>query len=130
MEKTATQVPETEKKQCKCPFYGFSLVGEPIKVLMDSKGNQCALIIGSHSPCKMEIQQKPIDWNICPISTENIHSAIERIMDEYTIFPDKLEPEGAGDWNGIKFRQWYEYIMYGKPINPKGYEETPVIVVT
>ncbi len=56
-----------------CPFYGYSMFisGEPRQapapfVLMSSAGNQCALIVGKHSPCYMEINQLPVHWSECP----------------------------------------------------------------
>jgi hypothetical protein len=57
-----------------CPFYGRNLVsfgaapavGVPAQaILWPTYGNQCALIIGAHSPCYMEIESLPVDWRKC-----------------------------------------------------------------
>jgi hypothetical protein len=49
-----------------CPFYGKSGVAN--HVLIDTGGNQCALILESHTPCMMEVilNQEP-DWETCPL---------------------------------------------------------------
>lgn len=62
-----------------CPFYGQALwplfeqtsdggvlvPGKPF-MLVDTQGNQCALVVASHAPCQLEIEQKPIEWSDCP----------------------------------------------------------------
>ena len=57
-----------------CPFYGRQMysagmfpVQQPM-LLLDTKGNQCALVTISHMPCFMEsgMQQEP-DWKTCPL---------------------------------------------------------------
>lgn len=54
-----------------CPFYGRHLVwwGEvlslPAMTLLDSQGNQCAIVFGSLSPCYLELENKPVDWREC-----------------------------------------------------------------
>jgi len=49
-----------------CPFYGHALTpGEPF-ALFDSRGNQCALVTGSHAPCSMETRGERPDWPTCP----------------------------------------------------------------
>jgi hypothetical protein len=54
-----------------CPFYGRALFAQMIQpfrfVLLDSQGNQCAIITDSHAPCRMEIEGLPIDWKECPL---------------------------------------------------------------
>lgn len=60
-------------KTTDCPFYGRALISfviggddsVPFR-LLDSRGNQCALVICAHSPCKMEIDGQPVDWRTCP----------------------------------------------------------------
>ena len=47
-----------------CPFYGrAALLGR----FVDQFVNQCALIVGSFSPCAMELASRPVDWNDCPV---------------------------------------------------------------
>jgi hypothetical protein len=45
-----------------CPFYGKSGIGG---VLMDSLGNQCALILDAHAPCRMERAGETPNWTRC-----------------------------------------------------------------
>ena len=49
-----------------CPFYGYhlALVGRPF-VLLNSRGNQCAIVVDAFSPCYLEIEGKPVDWRVC-----------------------------------------------------------------
>lgn len=53
-----------------CPFYGralFAHMALPVKfVLLDTRGNQCAIVTDAHSPCWMEINDQPVDWTVCP----------------------------------------------------------------
>jgi len=109
---------ETGVKRYKCPFYGFGLVKES---LMDTKGNQCALFVSRHSPCRMEISNQVPDWDECPVrkNTEGIDSVVRGMIEKYKIFPHEFRPEGAKSWNGISFKQWYEHIMYETEINPQ-----------
>ena len=64
-----------------CPFYGCFPFGRTRQqshggsaitalILLPTLGNQCALIFEAHSPCKQEIEDKPIDWRICPTVRE------------------------------------------------------------
>lgn len=56
-----------------CPFYGRALftsfAGAPDRprfLLIDSRGNQCALVTDAHSPCMLEIAGQPVEWRDCP----------------------------------------------------------------
>lgn len=53
-----------------CPFYGhsmfFNIVLPPRFLLIDSGGNQCALITDAHSPCMLEINGQEVEWRLCP----------------------------------------------------------------
>jgi len=60
-------------EQPNCPFYGHQFyptrsraAKAPPFILFDSRGNQCALIVDAFSPCKLEIDGRPIDWTTCP----------------------------------------------------------------
>jgi hypothetical protein len=35
-------------------------------LLLDQKGSQCGLIETAHSPCMMEVNGQPIEWEQCP----------------------------------------------------------------
>jgi hypothetical protein len=50
-----------------CPFYGAAIAAPHgvVPVLMPSGGNQCALITGAHSPCRMEIEGDAPAWGEC-----------------------------------------------------------------
>jgi hypothetical protein len=52
-----------------CPFYGCALwKPDPFPVmLLDSHGNQCALVTLSHSPCQMELMGQVPDWRTCTL---------------------------------------------------------------
>lgn len=69
-----------------CPFYGRAIVSvqqpafpaladisgasvavRPFTLFLSTGGNQCGLITGAHSPCRMETElQRPPDWSLCP----------------------------------------------------------------
>jgi hypothetical protein len=58
-----------------CPFYGRSLrivglfsngAGTPM-ALIDTRGDQCALVELRRSPCYLEIEGRPVDWRDCRI---------------------------------------------------------------
>jgi hypothetical protein len=68
----------------RCPFYGFNCFGE---ILMDSEGNQCALMMNSISPCQMEMQDLLPDWEKCSFNIKENALAIEKMMDVCKIFP-------------------------------------------
>jgi hypothetical protein len=54
-----------------CPFYGRAIYPQvmlPLRfLLIDSQGNQCALVTDAHSPCRMEIDGLPVEWRECPL---------------------------------------------------------------
>ncbi len=92
-----------------CPFYGFNYLG---RVFMDTKGNQCALIMGRQSPCRMEVSGKIPNWYRCPLFRENV---LESFKSE-KIFPSEKIPEGVKDWTGIRFSDWTAYVLHGVPL--------------
>jgi hypothetical protein len=52
-----------------CPFYGnshFALAAHG--VLMTQHGNECALITGAFSPCRMEVGGVAPHWPSCPLN--------------------------------------------------------------
>jgi hypothetical protein len=50
-----------------CKFYGAS--GHPeFEKLLGSGGNQCALIVESFSPCRMEIAGQEVDFSRCELN--------------------------------------------------------------
>ena len=53
-----------------CPFYGryAALLGSGnFPILIDSHGNQCALITSSFAPCIREHEGLPVDWQECEL---------------------------------------------------------------
>ena len=64
------------RPECNCPFYGRHLypanskIVEPPFLLLDQRGNQCALIVTAFSPCQMEITAQPVDWRACHVVLE------------------------------------------------------------
>ena len=88
-----------------CPFYGFS------PALIDTRGNQCALIEG-HSPCKMEMREQKPSYSNCPVAGMPEAYRIIQILIEKDprIFPEELHPKDALSWDGISFRGWFNLI--------------------
>lgn len=59
-------------KEKNCPFYGrhlyFANHGPTLGfILLDSKGNQCALVNYSYAPCRMEADGQKVEWSECPL---------------------------------------------------------------
>jgi hypothetical protein len=55
-----------------CPFYGKYLYRPPPHastpfLLLDQRGNQCALVSEKYAPCYMEINGLAVDWRECPV---------------------------------------------------------------
>ncbi len=103
--------PYLQVKRHPCPFYGFNGMFGPLR---DSEGNQCALITESYSPCRMEMDGKEPDWNLCPIhqnSSEEQLGALEKFAKREKIFPDEFHPPGARSWEGIPLSDWMNYIL-------------------
>jgi len=50
-----------------CPFYGHSthFTGPRAYIMLDTQGNQCALLFSVFAPCYMEVQGLPVDWRQC-----------------------------------------------------------------
>ena len=69
-----------------CIFYGHSMYLQPNALalggapflLFPTGGNQCALVTVSHSPCRMEINQDPVEWSQCPLATDLFVSRRDR----------------------------------------------------
>ena len=106
-----SQRQETGKTRPACPFYGFSYT---MGIFTDTGGNQCALKTNRLSPCYMEISEQVPDWNRCPLKRTAPSDLMEKIA-ERRIFPNELRPEGVESWKGIRFSDWVEYIVEGKP---------------
>ncbi len=111
LRKTKSLTPNFNKPRPACPFYGF---GMPLgRVMMDTEGNQCALVRGSHSPCAMEMNGQTPDWNKC--SSEDNEALIEE-FDKMTekhlrVAPKEFWPDGKSSWKGLPFKTWKEYVM-------------------
>jgi len=100
---TETSLRVFQERKC-CPFYGFSAV-EEMKVFMDTKGNQCALVSGSFSPCKMEVDGETPDWYSCSLNTPEIRGDIDNYTDDCMVFPDELRSS-----KGISLNDWIDKI--------------------
>lgn len=85
-----------------CPFYGFHQTANVGINLIDSCGNQCALITGVFSPCRLETAGHRPDWERCGVfnipDNAEIVAGLRKVA---LIFPDEL----SGD--GIPFNEWY-----------------------
>ncbi|MDP2628647.1 MAG: hypothetical protein Q8P15_01985 [Nanoarchaeota archaeon] len=104
--------PVRKAQRYPCPFYGFSL---DLGMLTDTKGNQCALITESCSPCRMEMDGQTPSWVNCNyINNENNTNSIEKIdnaRDNIRVFPDEFYQEEMRVWTGIKFKDWIKYTL-------------------
>ncbi len=99
-----------------CPFYGFAtFLG--VGLLMDQKGNQCA-IAGGYVPCEMEIQGKTPDWRNC---AKNALISQEQLLclEKLRCAPREFWPDGQNSWGGIPFRQWEKYVMDSSTPRPR-----------
>jgi len=83
----------------KCPYYGFYLSRG---IMVDTYGNQCALIINSYSPCQMEMNKENPDWNKCSFIGNK--ERIELILAEFMVFP-------RGVSEGTRLEDWCKHIM-------------------
>lgn len=105
--------PYFEKQRPPCPFYGFGYVFNGI---LDTKGNQCALIKESHTPCQMEVQQQEPNWykcsmnNLDTLSKEELKSLKEKYKN-VRVFPLEFQPPDAKPWKGISLADWMKYIL-------------------
>jgi len=96
-----------EKERPVCPFYGFNgMFGG----LIDSRGNQCALVKKSYSPCQMELDGETPDWHNCPLNTEGAIEAHFGSMD-IRAFPKELRPSEDGGWSGVSLEDWIRHIV-------------------
>jgi hypothetical protein len=57
-----------------CWFYGYSMFVNMARdgpsypfVLIPTHGNQCGIVTGSHSPCRMKIDGLEPDMEACPL---------------------------------------------------------------
>ena len=98
--------PVMDKKRPSCPFYGFYMAPG---VLLDSEGNQCALIINSYSPCQMEMLARNPDWKKCPHNNIENKKKLE-YLSGFSVFPKEFWPEGKTSWDGMPFEDWQEYV--------------------
>jgi len=96
-------------QRTRCPFYGFNGM---FGVMMDSEGNQCALINDSYSPCQMEIQDQRPDWTRCNLLRDN--AIPEETLKNMRVFPKEFHPEGHTSWNGFTLGEWMDYVLNGK----------------
>lgn len=95
---------EKYKSRKKCPFYGFHY---EMGIMIDSSGNQCALVTESLSPCRMEYPNKrEVDWNNCPLNREQESFGLKNLLEDSIVFPDESSAP-----HGIPFREWYKIVM-------------------
>lgn len=118
-----------DKRMYKCPFYGFHMAPG---MLLDSHGNQCALIDG-YSPC-VRIPEEIPSWENCCYNNSANESKIEKIANSFKVFTDRMPKDlinppfldrvvnylskfvnkvflGRNIIEGIRFKDWQKYIM-------------------
>lgn len=103
-----------QKTRTKCPFYGFAYA---LSAMMDTQGNQCALIRDAHSPCRRQVyeNQEP-NWKECDICAEEEKPNFLKSLEDncVRVFPRELRPEGVREWAGVSFKDWHEHVVNGK----------------
>jgi hypothetical protein len=55
--------------QANCPFYGCAMIPTHATfpfMLIPTGDNRCALILGVRSPCRLDVEGKPVEWHVCP----------------------------------------------------------------
>lgn len=101
--------PYFEVERPPCPFYGFHATPN---FLVDQKGNQCALITDSYSPCQMEMGEEEPNWELCPLRRDDIE--ILRSLGESAktakAFPREFHPPKLRQWEGIPLTEWVDYV--------------------
>ena len=102
--------PVSPKSRHRCPFYGFYYGGIP-NIFMDQKGNQCALIMASHSPCQMEVTEQAPNWNMCAFNTKKNRELLENLKESSKVFPEEFFPKNRKEWDGISLGEWMRYVM-------------------
>ena len=99
--------PYFEKDRPSCPFYGFYIsVGRKFSIMMDQRGNRCALVKKRYSPCHMEMDKLKPCWNNCSSNKEKL----EELFKEISVFPDEFLPPRIKSWEGILLKDWIKYI--------------------
>lgn len=107
--------PVSSKPRYGCPFYGFFAYNG---MMMDQRGNQCAVITESYSPCHMQMKKQIPDWNKCPFNHEESQCAISKVENVCRVFPKEFHPRGQSSWRGIILKEWIKYIMSDKVKRP------------
>lgn len=104
------------KERERCPFYGFSgeCAAMGFKTFTETRGNQCALLADSHSPCQMGYKGQTVDWDKCSLNDEERRGQLELMMDQFSVCPEELWPKGKASWDGIPLRVWLVYVMSQK----------------
>ncbi len=105
--------PYIQRSRPHCPFYGFNGM---FGVLMDSEGNQCALITNVYSPCQMEMKEQTPDWFECPFNTEGHREKLAKVLNDLRVFPKEFHPPGQASWGGVSLINWIRYINDGMPM--------------
>ena len=98
--------PYFEKSRPACPFYGFHINFE---IMVDQKGNECALIKG-YTPCQMKIRKLTPCWNNCSFYSPEDIKNLKEMEEILAVFPDEFHPPKARSWKGITLKQWIQYI--------------------
>lgn len=83
---TPARTQDSQEPMPNCPFYGFYL--QPaMRIMIYQHGNQCALISGSYSPCKMDHTGRKTDWHKCPYNTPKNNATLVILADTIHVFP-------------------------------------------
>lgn len=94
----------------RCPFYGFSSPSPEMPFMMDSSGNQCALVGDSLSPCQMEMSGQTPSWEECPINQKQ-GAGIIRAMEKVRVYPGDSHPQATCSAKGMPFDEWRTQVM-------------------
>ncbi len=98
--------PYSPLERTRCPFRGFTII---LNSMVDSKGNQCALVTDSYDPCRMETAGDEPNWSECPFNMKENEVKIQEYLEKMKVFPREFHPP-AKPWAGLPLKDWMNYI--------------------
>lgn len=92
----------------RCPFYGMAGIGKA-KMFIEQETGMCAMTLEKSSMCLMETAGRTPNWDFCAhFNHPGNKMWIDRILDGFTVFSDRMKPEGGNLGKGVPAREWVE----------------------